>query len=124
MKADLLVDLGPTKTTGADFNVKAFPATNGVGLEGDAILTLAEYEIDFTVNLEGTGSVALRGTKHDPLDEIEVVKVRRATYTEGDLIAHARNIGRIPAADYLPYYYGRSVDDWSEMNTEDALGSL
>jgi len=123
LKADLTRDLGPTKVSGANFNIKAVPATNGDGLEDDAILTLAEFENDLKLNWAGLGSVTLHGTALDPLDEIEVKEVLGASYFEGDMDSHARSIGRIPAADYLPYYYGR-LDDWSLLSTEDALKSL
>ena len=120
LQADVSVDLGPVQSSTANFNIKALPATNGEGLEGDAILTVAEFRQDLRVYREGAGSIVLRGTPHDPLNEIEIVKVLRGTYLEGDLIASARNLDRIPAAEYLPYYYGR-LDDWSLLNTEAAL---
>ena len=123
IKADLSTDLGPTKVSGRNFNIKALPATNGDGLEDDAVLTLADFENDLKVNWAGKGSVTLRGTDLDPLDEIEVKEVLGAAYFEGDMDSHARSIGRIPAADYLPYYYGR-LDDWSMLDTENTLKSL
>jgi len=46
-----------------------------------------------------------------------VKEVLGASYVEGDMDSHARSIARIPAAEYLPYYYGR-LDDWSLLNTE------
>lgn len=115
--ADLGPDLGASEGRSADFNIKALPATDGRGLEDDPILSIAEYDVSLRVNREGTGSVVLRGTKHDPLDEIEVRQVLKSVYIEGDMIGRARNIGRIPAGAYLPYYYGRT-DDWSQLNTE------
>jgi hypothetical protein len=53
--------------------------------------------------------VTLRGTVHDPLDEIVVGRVLRAGYMEGDLHAQARSAARIPAADFVPYHYGRTA---------------
>jgi len=117
IKADLGPDQGPIKLKGLAFNIKALPATDGDGLEDDAILTVTEFDIDLKVNRSGTGSLVLRGTDHDPLDEIEVKEVLGASYLEGDMDSHARSIARIPAAEYLPYYYGR-LDDWSLLNTE------
>jgi len=116
LEADLPVDHGPTTGSGANFNVKAWPSCTGRGLEDDAILTLAEFELNLTASSEGTGTVRLRGTVHDPLDEIEVVSVVRALYVEGDLVARARPLARIPADEYAPYAYGR-MDDWSALNT-------
>lgn len=105
-----------------NFNIKAWPATNGIGMEGDAVLTLAELEGRLTKHREGAGSVILRGTPHDPLDELEIVDVRGAVYLEGDLMGHARTIGRIAAQDFLPYLYAR-MEDFSapEFCTETIL---
>lgn len=122
IEADLHTDLGPAQETGANFNVKALPATDGNGLEHDAVLTLAEFNLDLSVNREGTGSLILRGTPQDPFDEIEVVSVNRATYVEGDLIAKARSLATIPAEDFLPYFYARAYD-WSLLDTEEVLSA-
>ena len=120
IEASLSNDLGPTETSGANFNIKAWPSCTGVGLEDDAIITLAEFDLELSVNREGSGTVRLGGTVHDPLDEIDIVSVRRATYLEGDLRARARPLARIPAADYAPYAYGR-LDDWSALDTSGRL---
>jgi len=125
MEADLQKNLDisqPIKLP--SFNIKARPATNGIGLEEDAILTLAELEGRLTTHREGKGSLVLRGTINDPLDELEIVDIRRAVYFEGDVIGQARTIGRIPAKDFLPYLYAR-MEDFSapEFNTERNLKS-
>jgi acetoacetate decarboxylase len=119
LEAELGENTGPVQVKGANFNVKALPATDGVGLEDDAVLTLAEFDNPLDVVREGTGTVRLRGTVHDPLDELEIVEVLRATYIEGDLISRARSLIRIPAEDFLPYALGR-MDDWSALDTEHA----
>lgn len=105
-----------------NFNIKAFPATNGIGMEDDAFLTLAELEGRLTTNREGVGSVVLRGTRHDPLDELEIVNVRGAVYLEGDLVGKARTVARIPSDDFLPYFYART-DDFSapDLKTDKVL---
>lgn len=117
IEADLTTDLGPEQVQGVNFNVKATPSSDGVGLEGDAVLTQAEFDNDLWVNREGEGSLSLKGTVHDPLDEIEVIELVRATYIEGDLIASCRSVASIPADDFVPYAYGR-LDDWRALDTE------
>ncbi len=117
LSADLTRDNGPGRSAGVNFNVKARPAASGIGLEEDAILTVAEFDSELRVSREGTGTVTLRGTVHDPLDEIAVRQVLRSGYLEGDLHARARSVASIPAADFLPYQYGR-MDDWSALSTE------
>jgi acetoacetate decarboxylase len=110
------VDNGPFEGDVVNFNFKARPAANGIGLEEDAILTRATFAADLWVNLQGVGSVTLRGTVHDPLDELPIVSVLRGAYVEGDLIARCEAVATVPAADFLPYHYGR-MDDWSALNS-------
>jgi acetoacetate decarboxylase len=117
LSADLDPDSGPGESAGVNFNVKARPAADGVGLEEDAILTVAEFANQVRVSREGSADLMLRGTAHDPLDEIAVSEVLRGSYMEGDLHARARSVARIPAADFVPYHYGR-MDDWSALSTE------
>jgi acetoacetate decarboxylase len=117
LTAELSQDNGPGQSSGVNFNVKARPAADGIGLEEDAILTVAEFRNQVRVSRQGTGTVTLRGTVHDPLDEIVVRQVLRAGYMEGDLHAQARSAARIPAAGFVPYHYGR-MDDWSALSTE------
>jgi len=119
LQADLPTDLGPSEGGGVNFNFKARPASNGVGLEEDAVLTLATFESQIHAAYEGTGSVALGGTLHDPIDEIPVRSVVKASFIEVDLAADCRSVAVVPAADFLPYHHGRH-DDWSALNTERA----
>ena len=110
-------DLGPSATSGVNFNIKAQPETSGAGLEFDPILTLAEFEVTLTAHREGSGTVSLGSTPHDYLGEIPVGEVRSAIWQEGDLIPLTRKLTTIPKADFLPYFYAR-VDDYSLLNTE------
>jgi len=116
LEAELTADLGPVEGRGSNFNFKAVPAANGEGLEDDAVLTLADFDLSLTTNHEGVGYVRLRGTVHDPLDEIQIVDVRRATYVEGTLDASCQALTRVPAKDFLPYAYGR-LDYWPGLDT-------
>jgi acetoacetate decarboxylase len=116
LDADLGDDLGPAEGRGSNFNFKAQPAADGSGLEDDAVLTLADFSLSLTTNREGVGSVRLRGTVHDPLDEIQIVDVKRATYVEGTLDSSCRALTRVPAEDFLPYAYGR-LDYWPALDT-------
>lgn len=117
IRAELTKDLGPGTASGANFNIKAFPASNGVGCEDDPFLTLAEFDNTLSVRREGPGSLRLASSVHDPLGDIPVVTLRQASYVEGDLIARARTIARIPAEAFVPYLYGR-LDDWTALDTE------
>jgi len=121
IQADLTTDLGPSNSKVLQiFCFKAFQAANGDGLEDDAFLTLGTAPLNLAAELEGRGSITLRGSALDPWDEIEVKEVLKASYIQGDLVPRFQTIARIPAADILPYYYGRH-DDWSLLNTADVL---
>ena len=117
LEVELKVDHGPTEGEGINFNYKAIPATNGIGLEWDVALTVARFETIVRVNAEGAGSSQLGRTVHDPLADVEIVEVLRGAFIEADLIASAETLEYIRAEEFLPYALGRT-DDWSALNTE------
>ena len=119
LHADVPEDLGASEGEGVNFNFKARPAANGVGLEEDAILTRATFQSSVRTARQGSGSVVFHGTVHDPLDEIPVVSVLRGAYVECDLIARCESIATVAAERFLPYHHGRH-DDWSALDTESA----
>jgi acetoacetate decarboxylase len=119
LQAEMSEDTGGFDVVGYNFNFKARPAATGHGLEEDAILTRAKFDVHATTSLQGAGSVVLRGTVHDPLDEIPVRSVTKATYVEGDLIGKCEAVATTPADVFLPYHHGRH-DDWSALDTESA----
>jgi acetoacetate decarboxylase len=119
LQGEMSKDTGPFDVEGYNFNFKARPAANGSGLEEDAILTRAHFDVHATASLEGAGSVVLRGTVHDPLDEIPVRSVTKASYVECDLIGSCEAVASTPADVFLPFHHGRH-DDWSALDTESA----
>ena len=119
LRAELPEDLGSAEGEGVNFNFKARPAANGIGLEEDAILTRAHFQTIVRTARQGAGSLVLRGTVHDPLDEIPVVSILRGAYVECDLIARCEAIATVDADTFLPYHHGRH-DDWSALDTERA----
>lgn len=110
---------GPSESAGVNFNFKARPAADGHGLEEDAILTQATFVQKASSTREGAGSVVLRGTVHDPLDELPVRSIVGASFFEGDLLASCVAVARTPAEVFAPYHHGRH-DDWSALDTESA----
>jgi acetoacetate decarboxylase len=119
LHGEMSQDTGPFDVEGYNFNFKARPAANGIGLEEDAVLTRAKFDVHATASLEGAGSVVLRGTVHDPLDELPVRSVVKATYMECDLIGACEAVATVPAGVFAPYHHGRQ-DDWSALDTESA----
>jgi acetoacetate decarboxylase len=117
LHAQLPTDLGAFDTEGINYNFKARPSADGIGLQEDAILTKATFHTRVARALQGTGSVTLRGTVHDPLDELPILSVQRAMFLECDLIGACEAIATVPAAVFAPYHHGRH-DDWSALDTE------
>lgn len=109
-------DRGPFAGAGYSFNFKSRPAADGRGLQEDAILTRMRTEVRASVSLSGPASMRLRGTAHDPLDEIPVATLLRATYLEADLLASCEAVARTPAAEFAPYHHGRNYD-WEALAT-------
>lgn len=117
LEGEMERDLGPGTHPRASFNFKSRPAANGLGLEEDAILTRADFEVEARVAMEGSGSLRFRGTADEPLDEIPVTTVTRATYTEADMAAKCKAIARVPRDVFLPHHHARN-DYWPAHSTE------
>jgi acetoacetate decarboxylase len=122
LHAELGEDLGESELDAYAFNYKARPAASGVGLEGPASLTQAHFRTTVRARREGTGSVRLRSTVHDPLAEVPVVSIVRAYHTEHDISARCKIVASVPAEQFLPYYYGRT-DNWLALDTAGAQGA-
>jgi len=122
LHAELGEDLGESALDAYAFNYKARPAANGIGLEGPVSLTRAHFQTTIKARREGTGSVQLRSTVHDPLAEIPVVSVVRAYHTEHDISARCETAGSVAAEQFLPYFHGRS-DNWLALDSTAAQGA-
>jgi len=117
LRATFDTEHGPSTVQGANFNVKAMPDATGNGLEFDPVLTLADFDVVWTRDRSGTGTVEVESTVHDPLDSIPRGAVTSAVWQEGDLYARTSKLATIPAADFLPYFFAR-IDDYSQLDTE------
>jgi acetoacetate decarboxylase len=122
LHADLGADLGESQAEAYAFNYKARPAAHGVGLEGPASLTRARFETTVKARREGTGTVELRSTVHDPLAELPVVSVVRAYYTEHDISASCETVASVPAEQFLAYHHGRT-DNWLALDSTASQGA-
>jgi acetoacetate decarboxylase len=111
--AALGADSGPTTGIGRDFNYTATLATDGAGLADDPILTLTTLDGTMESVRPATGTLRLGGNAHDPLHEIPVGELAPGAYVAGaNYRASAIAVTRVPAADFLPYAYGR-LPDWA-----------
>lgn len=116
LRAELGPDRGPGEAERVAFNFRSRPAPGGAGLDGPAVLTRARMRTSNRSERVGEGSVVLRGTIHDPLDEVPVRSVLRATFAEHDIEATCEVAASVPAEDFLPYHHGRG-DDWLSLDT-------
>ena len=112
ISAELGDDLGMSQGTSWAFNIKSWTAANGVGLEGDALLTATRFDSTLTTNIACAGTLRLASTVHDPLGDITVKRINQVRYYEGDHSTASKVVAQIPADTFLPYAYGRN-DDWS-----------
>jgi hypothetical protein len=117
LEGEMERDRGGLQGTGHSFNFKSRPAANGHGLEEDAVLTRMRTEVRAGVSLTGSAAMTLRGSVHDPLDQIPVAGLIRASYLEADLLASCEAVATTPASVFAPYHHGRN-DDWSALDTE------
>ena len=102
LHAELDTEVDPSTATGVTFNIKSTPSCTGIGLEDDAILTLAEFDVRLTAHRTGAGTVTLASTAHDPLGDIPIGAVVEAIHQEGDLVPSCRRVATIPADDVPP----------------------
>jgi len=116
IRADLHTDLGPTEMSRHTFNFKARTAAGGVGLEEDAILTRARFDMTVRSRREGTGTIVLGSTVHDPLDDIEVREIQRAVFQQDHSAVSCKRVATVPAEQFLPYHHGHA-DDWLALDT-------
>ena len=96
------------------FHFKFMHAANGQGLEFDPILVHAHFTQHVRVHRRGPGEVIFKPSRHDPLGEIEVVKMRGATYFEGDIHAEARRLATVDAARFMPFAF-QNIDDYTAI---------
>jgi acetoacetate decarboxylase len=101
---------GPTRS--GRFHFKFTHAANGRGLEFDPIVILAQFRNEAKVIRRGTGKVTFKASHHDPLNEIEIVELRGASYLQGDIYAEAKAIGTVDAKRFLPYAF-QNIDDYA-----------
>jgi acetoacetate decarboxylase len=116
LRAQLGDELGPSRHERFTFNFKARTAAAGRGLEEDAILTRTRFDVEMHSQRAGPGTVELASSAHDPLAEVAVVEVRRATYGEDTSSPRSAAVARVRASEFLPYHYGRQ-DDWLALDS-------
>lgn len=118
---------GPETTTAASgwcFEVKAFPAANGIGLEHAPRLVRVRVTSEAAQEHAGTARVRLRGTDFDPLDTIPITGLARASHVSDRPVYEVTDVRELPNPEaYIPYVYGRHYDDLTKFRVPDELSS-
>lgn len=106
-------DRGPRTLEYSTFDVKGVPSADGRGLQWDPVLVVLDVvERDDSVR-KGQGKLTLRGTAHDPLDELPIVRTGTALHAIGDSVFTTGRVEPLGEPNaYLPYIYGRAYDDF------------
>lgn len=105
-------DLPPRTRESINYEIKAYPHSQGKGLQGEAMVNTVEIKEEDTRHSVGEGRLTIRGTAADPLHSIPIEKISQFKYTSGradyTVVAEAE-LGCGNA--YLPYLIGRHYDD-------------
>ncbi len=103
---------GPSDQAVPVFEIKAFPAAMGPGLEYDPLLLTQTYHMHYHWKRRGTAQLAFDGTVSDPLHTIPVISVGEATQVSFEMRLVTDKVEKLcDADDYLPYLWGRHYDD-------------
>jgi len=120
LSAEMTRDVEPLEQVRIAFNYRSRTAVDGVGLDGPAVLTRATFTEKVRLRQEGRGTVELHGSVHDPLEELPILSVVGASYSEQDIEGHCEAVASVEAEEFLAYHHGRS-DDWLALDTAVAL---
>ncbi|KAM5342119.1 hypothetical protein ACJ41O_015150 [Fusarium nematophilum] len=122
-------DLPPRKREAINYEIKAYPRSNGKGLQWEPIVnTLLVQEEDVRHSV-GEGRLAIRGTAADPLHSIPIESISEFKYVSGRADYTVIAEDELGCGDaYLPYLIGRHYEDlrifkvgaeWTKMEDEE-----
>lgn len=94
----------------AHYYFKYLPAANGRGLAHDPQLVRVTHRGRTHRLATGTGTLTFRESRHDPLIDLPVLNVLGATYSEGETHTTAEVVAEVPAADFMPWAFGKTDD--------------
>lgn len=89
---------------------KYLPAADGNGLAGDPQLVSVTHRTVIRRLVRGAGTLTFRESAHDPVIDLPVRAVGGSVFSESETRTTARVVATVPAADFLPYAYGK-IDD-------------
>jgi acetoacetate decarboxylase len=109
-------DRGASESERTAFNYRSRTAADGSGLEGPAQLVHTVFRSTVRSERIGVGSIEIRGTVNDPVDEVPILAVGEAAFIELDTHASCRVAATVAPEEFLPYHYGR-VENWLALDT-------
>ena len=113
-----------TSTSGWCFEVKAFPAANGIGLEHPPRLVRIKVSSEAARERAGTATLRLGGTAFDPLDTIPISDLGSASHVSDSPVYEVIDVRDLPDEEaYIPYVYGRHYDDLTKFRIPDELAT-
>jgi len=95
---------------------KFLPAADGRGLAHDPQLVRVTHRGTTFRAARGEGTITFRESAHDPVIDVPVVTVTGAAFSEGETHTSAEVVATIPAAEFLPWAYGKAdnLTVWAE----------
>lgn len=114
-----------TTSNGLCFEVKAYPAANGIGLEYNPRLVRLTIRSDAAVERSAEAEIRFAGSPFDPLDTIPIVSVTAAAHVADAPIYEVAGVTELADPEaYIPYVYGRHYDDLTMFRTPPELATL
>ena len=101
---------------------KYLPAADGRGLASDPQLVRVTHRGRTHKLARGTATITFRESRHDPVIDLPVHHVEAASYSLGETHTTAEVVATVPAADFLPWAYGK-VDDFTAWADPAVLAS-
>ncbi|OJJ57265.1 hypothetical protein ASPSYDRAFT_80205 [Aspergillus sydowii CBS 593.65] len=105
-------ELAAETVKGSQFEIKAYPHSQGKGLQWEPKVNVLEVVEHKTRRATGRGRVTVRGTRADPLHSIPILSVGEFEYVSGlaeYTVVAEHDLGCGNA--YMPYLIGRHYDD-------------
>ncbi len=122
--ATLRGDPARTASSGLCFEVKAYPAANGIGLEYNPRLVRLSVRSDHAIERSAEAEVRFAGSPFDPLDTIPILSVAEAAHVVDTPIYEVVSVTELADPDtYLPYVYGRHYDDLTQFRIPPELAT-
>jgi acetoacetate decarboxylase len=96
--------------TSHHYYFKYLPAADGRGLAFDPQLIRVTHRGRTHRLTRGTATITFRESAHDPVIDIPILEVEGAAYSEGETHTSAEVVATVPAADFMPWAYGKTDD--------------